>query len=64
LDKELTNVERDLEAGFDQVVLVAVEKEIIEKLRDLVMQKLNSELVSSGRVSFARLTTFLEKKKG
>ena len=64
LDKELVNVQRDLEAGYGRVVLVAVQKEILERLRDLVMRKLDPELVTSGRVGFARLITFLEKKKG
>jgi hypothetical protein len=64
LEKELVNIRHDMEAGYDRVVLVSVQQETLEGLRDLVMRKLEPELVTSGRVSFTRLTAFLDDKKG
>ncbi|MBM4028665.1 MAG: ATP-binding protein [Planctomycetes bacterium] len=61
-EKELVNVCHDLEAGYDRVVLVSVQKETLDRLRDLVMRKLEPDLVTSGRVSFTRLTAFLRDK--
>jgi hypothetical protein len=64
LDKELRNVERDLEAGFDRVVLCAVGRETLGRLRAKVVDKLGEELVLSGKVRFVRLASFLDAGGG
>ena len=64
LDKELTNVAKDLEAGWDRVWLCAVKEEALERLRAKILDVFGSELLENGRVRFLRLSEFLEKGKG
>jgi len=63
LEKELKNLEKDLQVGWDRVVLCAVDKSTLDQLRELIVEKLGPELVEGRqRVRFVRLASFLEEK--
>ncbi len=62
LDKDLSNVAKDLEAGWDEVWLCAAEQRVLDGLRDRVSDTFGVGLLDSERVRFKRLPEFLPKK--
>lgn len=61
LAKELGNLVKDLERGWDQIVFCAVKKDTLERLRQMVLETFGEDLVSRDRARFVRLCDFLEK---
>lgn len=60
LEKELSNLAKDLERGWDQVVFCTVQQETLDRLKDTVMEEFGEELISQDKVRFRRLHEFLE----
>jgi uncharacterized protein with HEPN domain len=56
-NKELTNLLRDLEAGFDEVVLCVDSWQRLERLREKVLLELGEE--KANRVKFQLLSQFI-----
>jgi len=61
LDKELVNLEKDLERGFDRVVFCAVDQRTLDQLRDKIVEEFGGQMLASGQVDFMRLRRFLEE---
>lgn len=58
-EKELTNVSRDLQSGYDEVVLCVDRWEAAERLREKIRKGLGEEVVR--KVKFQLLAQFLER---
>jgi len=68
VEKELSNIEKDLAAGWDQVVLCAVRQETLDRLHEKILDELGNDLLKRDRVRLVRLSDFLtpegEKENG
>lgn len=60
LNKELYNLGKDLERGFDRIVFCAVHQRTLEELRNKIEEEFNERILESGQVEFMRLRRFLE----
>ena len=60
LDKELYNLEKDIERGWDRIVFCAVNQNTLDRLTRLIAEKLGTETLGCGRIHFMRLRTFLQ----
>jgi len=60
LEKELSNLSKDLERGWDQVVFCATQKNTLDRLHDLILDKFGGQLLRRDRVSLRRLSEFLK----
>ena len=60
LDKELDNLAKDLDRGWDQVVFCAVNQETLDSVKDLVLKTFGEEPIRLDRVRFRRLHEFLQ----
>jgi hypothetical protein len=62
LEKELSNLERDLREGWDQVIFCAEKQETLNKLRQMIEQRYGEgleELKKEGRMAFMRFREFI-----
>jgi len=59
LDKELSNLWKDLEDGWDQVVFCAEKQQTLEKLEKMIDEEYGEGLKAEGRVAFMRSKDFL-----
>jgi hypothetical protein len=60
IEKELDNLGKDLDRGWDQVVFCAVSQETLDSLRERVRETFGEDPFSQGRISFRRLYEFLQ----
>jgi hypothetical protein len=63
MEKELNNLIRDLEAGWDQVVFCVLTDKELNRLRNEIAKRFGSNLLDTGKVAFMNLSTFLEREK-
>jgi len=61
VEKELSNLSKDLERGWDQVVFCAVQQGMLDRLRDLVLDRFGDGLLRRDKVRFRRLSEFLKR---
>ena len=59
MEKELRNLVRDLEAGWDQVVFCVLSDRELNRLKNEIAKRFGSKLLDSGKVGFMKLSTFL-----
>ena len=60
IEKELYNLEKDLERGWHRIVFCAVDQDTLDQLRQMIEETLGSKMLESGQVHFMRLRRFLE----
>jgi hypothetical protein len=60
LEKELSNLLKDLERGWDRVVFCAVDDATLKSLEQRIQQQFGRDLFVESKVSFMRLGRFLE----
>lgn len=59
LDKELANLRKDLEEGWDQVVFCAEQEDTLDRLKRMIEGEYGEEVVAEGRVAFMRFREFI-----
>jgi len=62
MEKELGNLIRDLETGHDQVIFCTLTDKEQNQLRNEIARRFGANLLESGKVSFMKLSTFLQTK--
>jgi len=60
LDKEMTNLIKDLECGWDTVVFATLTDNEENQLRNMIADRFGAELLKTDKVGFVRLSRFLE----
>lgn len=63
MEKEMSNLVKDLEAGWDQVVFAGLTDKELNRLRNEIAKRFGSKLLDSNKVAFMKLSTFLEREK-
>ena len=63
MEKELSNLVRDLEAGWDQVVFCVLTDNELNRLKNEIAKRFGSKLLDSEKVAFMKLSRFLEREK-
>jgi energy-coupling factor transporter ATP-binding protein EcfA2 len=63
MEKEISNLIKDLEAGWDQVIFCSLTQKEQNLLKNEIAQRFGSDLLESGKVGFMKLSTFLECKE-
>ncbi len=64
MEKELNNLVRDLEAGWDRIVFCAITEKEINRLRNEIGKRFESKLLTTGKVAFVKLSTLWEFEEG
>jgi len=64
IEKEIGNLARDLDAGYDRVIFCAADDKTLVRLKKLIEKHFGTDLLTSGRVAFLKLATFLEAPSG
>jgi hypothetical protein len=62
IEKELFNLGKDLERGWDRVVFCAVDQKTLDQLRQRISEERGEDVLGSGKVTFRRLRWFLEHR--
>ena len=63
MEKEISNLIRDLETGWDKVVFAALTDNDIKQLQNEIANRFGTKLLKEDKVGFMKLSTFLEVKK-
>lgn len=63
MEKEISNLIKDLEAGWDQVVFAVLTEKELNRLKNEIAKRFGAELAEKNRVAFMILNTFLEIKE-
>jgi hypothetical protein len=63
MGKEISNLIKDMEAGWDQVVFCVLTDKELNRLRNEIAKRFGTKLLESGKVSFMNLSTFLRTDK-
>ena len=62
LEKELSNLKKDLEEGWDMVVFCAEDQETLDQLERMVEAEFGEAMKKEGKVRFRRFREFIVKK--
>ncbi|MBN2269778.1 MAG: hypothetical protein JXN61_04135, partial [Sedimentisphaerales bacterium] len=60
MEKEISNLIKDLEAGWDQVVFAVLSEKELNQLKNEIARRFGADLMEKNRVAFMMLNTFLE----
>jgi len=63
MEKEISNLIRDLETGWDKVVFAALTDNDVKQLQNEIANRFGTKLLKEDKVGFMKLSTFLEVKK-
>lgn len=64
MEKELTNLIKDFEAGWDQIIFCMLTDGELNQLKNEIAKRFSSNLLESGKVGFMKLSTFLDTNPG
>ncbi len=63
MEKEISNLIKDLEAGWDQVVFAVLSEKELHQLKNEIAKRFGADLMEKDRIAFMMLNTFLENKE-
>ena len=60
MEKEMNNLIKDLEGGWDQIVFAALGTKELNELKNEIAKRFGSKVLESDKVAFMKLSTFLD----
>lgn len=63
MEKEISNLIKDLEAGWDQIVFAVLTEKELNRLKNEIAKRFGTQSIEEEKVSFMMLNTFLGTKK-
>ena len=56
----ISNLQKDVNRGFDQTVFVAVKQETLDTLEKKIREKVGDQIIEDGRVAFMLIKEFVK----
>ena len=63
MEKEMNNLVKDMEAGWDQIVFAALSSKELNELKNQIAKRFGTNVLETKKVTFMKLSTFLDAKK-
>jgi hypothetical protein len=63
MEKEMSNLIKDLESGWDQIVFTALSEKELNELKNQIAKRFGTDVLETKKVAFMKLSTFLDAKK-